>query len=148
MIHFPPAQPNTAPEVNHGAEGALRDPSSAPAAAGRLPLPEGAANPNGRQRLHSRRQHLGESFVLAGIDYHVGAGPKADGREVGEIFITGPKQGSQAAAFAEDLGTMASILLQLGYSPARLADALSREGVAREALIRAQRMAGEKWPGR
>jgi len=97
--------------------------------------------PDRRRRLSNRREHRGEGFAVGSIEYHVGVGPSNDGLEVGEIFLTGPKQGSAAAAFAEDCGTMASILLQLGMPLEHLAARLARDGVTRQALLIAAELA-------
>ena len=90
-----------------------------------------APAPDKRQRIPKRRPQ-----VIFEIEYAVGAGVGVQTLEVAagvdvrrervaEVFINGPKIGSDLEATCNDAAVLASIALQMGAEPAALAHSLS-----------------------
>lgn len=106
-----------------------------------------------RDKLPSRRESPAIGFHHGKLAYRVGVGLRDDG-SCGEIFLDGvgdkdkkgAKGGSDADGVMCDLATMASLLLQHGYSPENLARRLSLDGLARAALTYAARIEREIRP--
>jgi len=80
-----------------------------------------------REPLPERRRCENFDFVIGNVHYTAGLGFYDDGR-LGEIFLTGPKAGTDVEIIAKDAAVMASIALQHGAS----ADVL-RHGLQRDA---------------
>ena len=80
-----------------------------------------------RQRLPNRRQAETVNIELCGNEYQLGVGYFADGR-IGEVFLGGPKSGSDMQGLLADLGVVISRLFQHGDTPASLADGMARLG--------------------
>ncbi|QIB32649.1 hypothetical protein [Ancylobacter pratisalsi] len=79
-----------------------------------------------REPLPVRRFSESRDFLAAGMSFTATLGFYDDGR-VGEVFIDGPKAGSDAEVNASDAAVLLSILLQHDISPAVL-----RRGMARD----------------
>lgn len=97
--------------------------------------------PGGRQRLPNRRRSLNLRFRFPvdperpGRRYHLGIGFYGEeGWRPGEIFLRGPKTGSDADAQLDDAATYASMLMQHGCRAEALAHGSTREAVMRVAL--------------
>jgi hypothetical protein len=83
-----------------------------------------------RERLPNRRPNLSFTIACDGLKYDVTLGFYNDGR-VGEIFVTGAKTGSAAAAMANDSAVLASISLQAGLTVDELRKSLMRDSQGR-----------------
>ena len=77
-----------------------------------------------RQRLPNRRRAETVDIEVAGSQYQLSVGYFPDGR-IGELFIAGPKSGSDMHGLLADLGVVISRLFQHGDTPASLAGRLS-----------------------
>ena len=93
----------------------------------------------GRRRLPDRRLSPGATLDHHGARYRMTVGLYPDGSP-GEIFIRGPKVGSDSDALVDDAATMASLLLQLGFAADDLARRLTADGLMRQALELAAEM--------
>ena len=80
-----------------------------------------------RERLPNRRRATTINIASGGSKYQLGVGYFADGR-VGEVFIAGPKSGSDMHGLLADLGVVISRLFQHGDTPASLAAGMARLG--------------------
>ena len=80
-----------------------------------------------RERLPNRRSTKAIDIEVAGNGYQLGVGYFADGR-IGEVFVTGPKLGSDMHGLLADLGVVISRLLQHGDTPPSLAAGMARLG--------------------
>lgn len=80
-----------------------------------------------RQRLPDRRQAETVNIKVAGNGYQLGVGYFPDGR-IGELFVTGPKLGSDMHGLLADLGVVISRLFQHGDTPLSLAAGMARLG--------------------
>lgn len=80
-----------------------------------------------RQRLPDRRQAETLNIEVAGNVYQLSIGYFADGR-VGEVFLGGPKSGSDMQGLLADLGVVISRLFQHGDTPLSLAAGMARLG--------------------
>ncbi|UOK72999.1 hypothetical protein [Ancylobacter polymorphus] len=79
-----------------------------------------------RELLPVRRFAESMSFTLGNIFYVVTLGYYDDGR-VGEVFVGGPKSGSDAETNARDAAAILSIAMQYGVPPAAFATAVHRD---------------------
>lgn len=102
-----------------------RDPTCAHAAAGH--------RPNGRRRLPDRRMSLTVGFEHEGQRYHLTVGFHGDGA-VGEVFLDGPKVGSERDSHLDDEAVLASRLIQHGELPHDIAKGLTKGTAIRRAL--------------
>ena len=82
-----------------------------------------------RQRLPDRRPAITRTINWAGKEYSVSIGYWIDGRP-GEIFMDGPKTGSDMRAILADTCVVISLALQHGIEPAALAHSLARVPVS------------------
>ena len=81
----------------------------------------------GRLELPNRRPHLVESFEWNNRAWRLGLGFD-DAGAVREIFLEGPKAGTDLQALAVDAGIVLSRLLQRGDSVAEIARSLNGLG--------------------
>lgn len=81
-----------------------------------------------RTRLPNRRLNVTESVAWIGADWLIGIGFDRAGA-AREVFLNGPKIGSEAEALLDDACVLLSLLLQGGSSAADLARHLGRESV-------------------
>lgn len=79
-----------------------------------------------REVLPARRFAENVSFFLGKILYSVTLGFYDDGR-VGEVFIGGPKTGSDAETNARDAAAILSIAMQYGVPPSAFSTAVQRD---------------------
>lgn len=79
-----------------------------------------------REMLPVQRYAESMSFMLANIFYTVTLGYFDDGR-VGEVFVGGPKSGSDAETNARDAAAILSIAMQYGVPPAAFRTAVQRD---------------------
>ena len=79
-----------------------------------------------RELLPARRACENLDFYVGDNRYTAGLGFYDDGR-IGEIFLTGPKAGTDVEIIAKDAAVMASIALQHGASPDVLRHGLQRD---------------------
>jgi hypothetical protein len=84
-----------------------------------------------RQRLPSRRLHLGETTTYEGQKYHVGFGFDPNGK-LREVFITTGKVGSAIEAHVQTQAILISLLLQHDVELTVIKHSIS--GVAAHAL--------------
>ena len=80
-----------------------------------------------RQRLPDRREAETVNIKIGGNEYKLGIGYFPEGR-IGEVFIAGPKSGSDMHGLLADLGVVISRLFQHGDTPASLAAGMARLG--------------------
>ncbi len=78
-----------------------------------------------RRALPNRRQSDIHDLEVASRVYSVGVG-FFDDNTIGEVFISGPKVGSEMDAMLADAAILASLGLQYGVPPAALAKTMSR----------------------
>ncbi len=78
-----------------------------------------------RRQLPNRRLSEIHDIQVAGRAYSVGVSFFGDGA-IGEVFISGPKVGSEMDAVLADGAILASLGLQFGVPPAALAKTMSR----------------------
>ena len=78
-----------------------------------------------RTTLPTRRPADTTTIQFAGRDYAVTIGTYQDGRP-GEVFISGPKIGSDMEAVLDDGAVLVSLLLQHGVEPVDLAKTIGR----------------------
>jgi hypothetical protein len=78
-----------------------------------------------RERLPNRRAALTTKIVHNGDDLHATFGTSEDGRLL-EVFVDGPRVGSDAYFAVKEAATMASIALQHGSTPEELRAAIPR----------------------
>ncbi|PWR24968.1 ribonucleotide reductase [Zavarzinia aquatilis] len=84
-----------------------------------------------RQRLPNRRLCLTDVVSWHGADWLLSIGFDHGGR-VREVFLSGPKCGSEIEATLADACILVSLLLQHDHEPAALLDRLSRDPVSPE----------------
>ena len=77
-----------------------------------------------RERLPDRRLATYEVVAWEGREYLIGVGWYRDGR-VGEVFLNGPKTGSDAEGLMTDACIELSLLLQVGLRPTWIAGRLA-----------------------
>ena len=77
-----------------------------------------------REWLPDRRLATYEVVAWEGREYLIGVGWYRDGR-VGEVFLNGPKTGSDAEGLMTDACIELSLILQLGMRPAWIAGRLA-----------------------
>lgn len=87
-----------------------------------------------RTALPARREALTVDLRHHGERFHATLGRGDDGR-LAEIFVCGPRAGSDLAAIAHDAAIVLSIAMQHGVPAAAFAPAVSRDGDARPASI-------------
>ena len=80
-----------------------------------------------RQRLPSRRQAETVDIKVGGNVYQLSIGYYDDGR-IGEVFLGGPRSGSDMQGLLADLGVVISRLFQHGDTPSSLAVGMARLG--------------------
>ena len=80
-----------------------------------------------RERLPQRRRCETVSFVHLNTSYEGTVGYYDDGR-IAEVFLHGPKAGSDLEAVARDAAVTTSLALQFGCPLETLRAALTREG--------------------
>ena len=80
-----------------------------------------------RQSLPSRRQAETVDIKVGGTAYQLSIGYYDDGR-VGEVFLGGPRSGSDMQGLLADLGVVISRLFQHGDNLASLAAGMARLG--------------------
>ena len=80
-----------------------------------------------RQRLPNRRRAKTVDIEFGGNAYQFSIGYFADGR-IGEVFVGGPKSGSDMQGLLADLGVVISRLFQHGDTPLSLAAGMARLG--------------------
>ena len=78
-----------------------------------------------RQYLPDRRPSVTRTFGWSGKEFSVSVGYWLDGRP-GEIFMDGPKTGSDMRAILADACVVVSLALQHGIEPAALAHSMAR----------------------
>lgn len=110
---------------------------------GATPEPRMTASPSERQRLTARREQIVETMRFDGRPHDVCFGFEPGG-PVREIFIRGPKSGSDAATFLDDAAVMASLLLQHGYAAADLTPRFTAGGAMQQILRRAAQIDAER----
>jgi ribonucleoside-diphosphate reductase alpha chain len=79
-----------------------------------------------REPLPTRRPAESFDFVARGVTYTATLGFYDDGR-LGEVFLCGPKAGTDVEVNARDAAVVTSIALQHGASPEVLRHGLSRD---------------------
>lgn len=79
-----------------------------------------------RRRLPTRRLAITERCELNGRTWHVSVGFDGAGR-AREIFIAGPKIGSDLDAIVKDAAVVTSVLLQSGMAADQIGQNLGRE---------------------
>jgi hypothetical protein len=84
-----------------------------------------------RERLANRRGHECFTFTHAGMRYSAGIGRFPDGR-LAELFLNGPKCGTDADTAAKDAAIIASLALQYGvpFDVIQRAVTRNRDGTA------------------
>lgn len=82
-----------------------------------------------RSRLPDRRPSIVATVEWAGETWLLGSSFGADGHAA-EVFLNGPKIGSDHEALLNDACVAISLLLQHGMTAAELARHLGREGIA------------------
>ena len=80
-----------------------------------------------RRRLANRRNAILVDIEHRGTAFAVSAGLYSAG-QVGEIFVSGARSGSDLAALVDDGAVLASIALQYGAPLEVLAGAMGRQG--------------------
>ena len=81
-----------------------------------------------RNRLPNRRQVSTVSLMWppnSGERYHITIGEYQNGAP-GEIWVHGPKVGSEIYAILSDASVLLSVLIQVGYDAAKISNALGR----------------------
>lgn len=97
-----------------------------------------------RAKLPARRPSLVEKILLGDRKFHVGFGLDLAARQVRDIWIDGPKAGSQEQAALHDASAVVSVALQHGVSAMALAAAVDApEGAPVSILGAALRRAAE-----
>ena len=86
---------------------------------------EGSSDPFPRRRLPNRRRHELVTFMHDAIKYHASISRFENG-DIGEIFLSTDKPGSQAETVARDAAVVCSIALQFGAPIATIKHALTR----------------------
>ncbi len=82
-----------------------------------------------RRHLPDRRPNRTETVRSAGKEFSVSVGYWLDGRP-GEVFMDGPKTGSDMRAILADACVVVSLALQHGIEPSALAHSLARVPVS------------------
>ncbi len=82
-----------------------------------------------RAHLPTRRQQVTHSVSFGGQHWAVSIGLDPATGQPKEVFLNGPKAGSDAEAIAQDGAVMMSVLLQMGVSAVEIARRLGREGI-------------------
>jgi hypothetical protein len=72
-----------------------------------------------RASLPNRRRAITETLHAGGVTLHVAVGLAPDGA-ARELFLRSPRPASDVDLLADDVGVLASLLLQAGYSAADL----------------------------
>lgn len=80
-----------------------------------------------RERLPNRRRAETVNIEISGNAYQLSIGYYDDGR-IGEVFLGGPRSGSDMQGLLADLGVVISRLFQFGDTPASLAAGMARLG--------------------
>lgn len=83
-----------------------------------------------REMLPARRAATSFDVNVRGVSYTATLGYYDDGR-VGEVFVDGPKTGTDVETNASDAAAILSVALQHGVPPAALARSVQRDGDGR-----------------
>ncbi|MGA0561714.1 hypothetical protein ACO2RV_04635 [Ancylobacter sp. VNQ12] len=83
-----------------------------------------------REFLPSRRAAASFDFLVGGICYTATLGYFDDGR-VGEVFVDGPKSGSDAETNGSDAAAILSVALQYGVPPEAFTRSMQRDSEGR-----------------
>jgi hypothetical protein len=86
---------------------------------------EGEGMTNARQRLPDRRACETRQFSHAGFVYVASIGRFANG-DLAEVFLSGPKIGTDVQAAARDASIVASLALQFGCQAETIRHAIGR----------------------
>jgi ribonucleoside-diphosphate reductase alpha chain len=78
-----------------------------------------------RKRLPNRRECFTETIEIGGRRYEAGVGFAADG-ETREIFLSGPRIGSDMAFILADIAIVVALAMQHGIPAATFAASMSR----------------------
>ena len=81
-----------------------------------------------RRRLPNRRAANLIEIEHAGARYTVAAGHYENSKQIGELFVSGARSGSDLSALIDDAAVLASIALQYGAPLEVLARAIGRHG--------------------
>lgn len=93
----------------------------------------GSPLPAPRRRLPDRRITLTIAVAWADRSWLLSVGFYGDGH-AGEVFLDGVKTGTQLEGLVDDACVLMSLLLQSGWRPAPLADALGGDAVVPASL--------------
>jgi len=79
-----------------------------------------------REYLPNRRESYTMKLTADGVTAHVSISPPHDVGAPKEVFISGPRPGSQMDHVLHDVAVIISVALQYGIEPAALAKSITR----------------------